>query len=236
MNIRCTGNCTLFLLELFSQILKTLIFIFSQQIDVLAVYEGEVDCELALNLTVLPELRQQHGYELQFFTNHVGHFVLVTGLLDSLTDDGRVVILSSGAHAFAENGIEFDNLTGERDYKPWRMYGISKLANVLFARSLTARFSGTMRTANSLHPGVIETNLGRHVPDREGMYERLRPRMKSIPQGAATQCYVATRPELAGVSGRYFSDCAEADTIAAGTDDAMAEQLWTVTEEIVAAL
>jgi len=187
-------------------------------------------------IMALPELRQQHGYELQFFTNHVGHFVLVTGLLDSLTDDGRVVILSSGAHAFAENGIEFDNLAGKRDYKPWRMYGISKLANVLFARSLTARFSGTMRTANSLHPGVIETNLGRHVPDREGMYERLRPRMKSIPQGAATQCYVATRPELAGVSGRYFSDCAEADTIAAGTDDAMAEQLWTVTEEIVAAL
>ena len=187
-------------------------------------------------IMALPELRQQHGYELQFFTNHVGHFVLVTGLLDSLTDDGRVVILSSGAHAFAENGIEFDNLTGERDYKPWRMYGISKLANILFARSLTARFSGTMRTANSLHPGVIETNLGRHVPDREGMYERLRPRMKSIPQGAATQCYVATRPELAGVSGKYFSDCAEADTIAAGTDDAMAEQLWTVTEEIVAAL
>ena len=187
-------------------------------------------------IMALPELRQQHGYELQFFTNHVGHFVLVTGLLDSLTDDGRVVILSSGAHAFAENGIEFDNLAGKRDYKPWRMYGISKLANVLFARSLTARFSGTMRTANSLHPGVIETNLGRHVPDREGMYERLRPRMKSIPQGAATQCYVATRPELAGVSGKYFSDCAEADTIAAGTDDAMAEQLWTVTEEIVAAL
>ena len=190
-------------------------------------------------IMALPELQQRSGYELQFFTNHVGHFALVTDLVDTLTDNGRVVVLSSEAHRISEQtGLEIDNLSGERDYHPWRMYGRSKLANILFARSLAARFSaaGSARTANALHPGVIATNLARHIPDPEAMFERMRPRMKSIPQGAATQCYVATRPELAGTSGAYFSDCSEVDPIAFAKDDDLAEALWAKTEEIVAAL
>jgi NAD(P)-dependent dehydrogenase (short-subunit alcohol dehydrogenase family) len=187
-------------------------------------------------IMALPELRQQHGIELQLYTNHVGHFVLVTGLLDQLTDDGRVVVLSSAAHEMAKEGLELDNLSGERDYHPWRQYGRSKLANIQFARSLARRFGaeGSKRTANALHPGVIATNLARHVPDAEGMFERMRPRMKTVEQGAATQCYVAARPELASVSGRYFSDCAEAETLAAALDDAQGDALWAATEEIVA--
>jgi NAD(P)-dependent dehydrogenase (short-subunit alcohol dehydrogenase family) len=101
----------------------------------------------------LPKLQQAHGYELQFFTNHIGHFILATGLLGQLADKGRVVALSSSAHQFAPNaGIEFDNLSGERGYSPWRAYGQSKLANLLFAKELARRLAGTGKTANALHP------------------------------------------------------------------------------------
>jgi WW domain-containing oxidoreductase len=187
-------------------------------------------------IMALPELQQKNGYELQFYTNHVGHFALVTGLVDVLNDGGRVVIVSSAAHRFAlERGMELDNLDGARDYHPWRMYGRSKLANILFARALAARFSadGTGRVANSLHPGVIETNLGRHVPDRDGMYARLRPSMKTLGEGAATQVCLAVRPEHATTNGQYFSDCQPEKTIPQGQDDALGEALWTATERIV---
>src|SRR6478752_6960743 len=83
----------------------------------------------------LPSLELVHGYERQFFTNHIGHFLLVTGLLDQLADKARVVILSSAAHSMAPKaGIEFDNLSGQRSYSPWIAYGQSKLANLLFAK------------------------------------------------------------------------------------------------------
>jgi len=187
-------------------------------------------------IMALPELTQVHGYEAQFFTNHVGHFALVTGLLDRLTDAGRIVILSSAAQRFATRGLELDNLSGEDNYEPWRAYGRSKVANVLFANALATRLGRSDQTANSVHPGVIETNLGRHIADRAAMYDRLRPMMKSLAAGAATQVYVATHPDLAGVSGRYFSDCAEAEPHEAALESALGEELWARTEAIVAAL
>ena len=164
---------------------------------------GELNGLIAnAGIMALPELQQVAGYERQFFTNHVGHFVLVTGLLDRLTSAGRVVVLSSGAHFFAKRGMELDNLSGEDEYDPWRMYGRSKLANILFVRSLAAKFEGTGRTANAVHPGVIQTNLGRHVPDPAGMYASLSRILKSVGAGAATQVYVATHRNAAMVSGK----------------------------------
>jgi len=190
-------------------------------------------------IMALPKLEQKYGYELQFLTNHIGHFLLVTGLLDKLSDNGRVVVVSSDAHRRAPAaGIEFDNLSGERDYNDWRAYGQSKLANILFARELTKKFAGTGKTANSLHPGVIATNLGRHMnPALTAMFSLAKPLvLKSIPEGAATQCYVATHPSLGKVSGEYFSDCNVAKSSRHGRDDDMAKKLWTVSEEIAAKL
>src|SRR5271156_1966447 len=93
-------------------------------------------------IMALPKLETAFGYELQFFTNHIGHFMLVTGLLDALKPDGRVVMLSSAAHRMAPaGGIDFDNLDGRKGYKPWRFYGQSKMANLLFAKELARRFS-----------------------------------------------------------------------------------------------
>ena len=113
------------------------------------------------------------------------------------------------------------------------MYARSKLANILFARALAGRLSG-QQTANALHPGVIQTNLARHIENPEQMFARLRDRMKTIPQGAATQCYVATHPDVAAISGRYFSDCALLEPIPEGSDDALAAQLWATTARLMA--
>lgn len=190
-------------------------------------------------IMALPKPERAYGYELQFFTNHIGHFILVTGLLDQLTDDGRVVMLSSMGHTMApKGGIQFDNLDATKGYSDWANYGQSKLANLLFAKELARRFQGTRKTANAVHPGVIATNLGRHMnPIMNtvfGFFGGLV--LKSIPQGAATEVYVATHPSLAGVSGEYFADCNVAKSSATSRDAELAKRLWAVSEEIVAKL
>jgi len=190
-------------------------------------------------IMALPTRELRHGQELQFLTNHIGHFLLVTGLLGALSPKGRVVMLSSAAHKLApQGGIQLDDLTFERAYSPWKAYGQSKLANLLFARSLAKRFAGTEKTANAVHPGVIQTNLGRHMGPllRAGAAIANAVAYKDVPQGAATQCYVAAHPSLAGVSGEYFADCNVARSSRYGKDDALAEQLWDKTEAIVASL
>jgi NAD(P)-dependent dehydrogenase (short-subunit alcohol dehydrogenase family) len=188
----------------------------------------------------LPKLQQAHGYELQFFTNHIGHFILTTGLLDRLADGGRVVVVSSSAHNFAPRaGIEFDNLSGERFYGAWRAYGQSKLANLLFAKELAKRLAGAGKTANAVHPGVIlATNLSRNIPAPLMFVARSAASLftKTIAQGAATQCFVATHPSLDKVSGAYFVDCNIAQSSALSHDAALAERLWDESERIVAKL
>lgn len=187
-------------------------------------------------IMALPKPQQKFGYELQFFTNHIGHFLLVTSLLDSLAPNGRVVMVSSDAHrgAYSE-GIQFDNLTAERGYRPWGAYGQSKLANLLFAKHLATRLEGG-KTANSLHPGVIQTNLTRHMNPMVGAVMSVGSALvlKSIPQGAATQCYLAVHPSVEGVSGKYFSDSNEARPNHHGRDEALAARLWEASEQIVA--
>lgn len=194
---------------------------------------------LNAGIMALPKLETLHGYERQFFTNHVGHFMLATGLLDHLTPAARIVVVSSSAHRFSVNGgIDFDNLDGQKGYSAWRFYGQSKLANVLFARSLSARFAGTDRRAFAVHPGVIQTNLGRHMGAfMRGAGKVLGPLfMKSPQQGAATQVWAAVHPDAAAHPGAYFADCNVAKTSAAARDDALASRLWTETERIVSRL
>ena len=190
-------------------------------------------------IMALPKREQAFGVELQLFTNHVGHFILVTGLLDRLAEDGRVVMLSSDAHRMAPKaGILFDDLAGDQGYTPWGHYGQSKLANILFAKELARRLAGTRRTANAVHPGVIRTNLGRHMPGFASFVFGLAGPLvlKSVPQGAATEVFVAVHPSVATTSGAYFVDCNVARPRADADDAAMARRLWEVTEKIVAGL
>lgn len=188
-------------------------------------------------IMALPELELINGVEKQFAINHLGHFILINQLRDTVlaAEQGRFVMLSSIAHRRAEKGIEFDNLDGSKHYDPWDAYGISKLANALCSRELARQISGTSATSNSVHPGVIATNLVKHLPGWQQFAAKYVGWMffKNTPQGAATTCYVATNPGLAGVRGFYFADCNvdEGETPYLYDDD-MAAQLWRVSEEL----
>jgi len=191
-------------------------------------------------IMALPKRTVKYGLELQFLTNHIGHFILVTGLLDHLTDDGRVVMLSSSAHKGAyREGIRIDDLSAEGGYSAWGAYGQSKLANMLFAKKLAERMPKGTQAVGSVHPGVIATNLSRHMPGVvQTLFSSVGPALalKSIPQGAATQTYVAVHPDAAKVRGEYYADCNVAETSRHGADDALATALWDKSEALVAEL
>ncbi|NND54432.1 MAG: SDR family NAD(P)-dependent oxidoreductase [Gammaproteobacteria bacterium] len=192
---------------------------------------------LNAGIMALPELEQINGFEKQFFVNHIGHFTLGSYLRDQVlaAPQGRFVVVSSSGHQFApDSGIEFDNLSGERDYSPWGMYGTSKLANGLYTMQLSRQLEGSNATANVIHPGVINTNLGRHFPWWQRVASKLIgwTFMKSTEAGAATQTYVATAPALADYSGYYFADCNPIMPDPRMLDAAQAEKLWEVSEEI----
>ena len=187
-------------------------------------------------IMALPTREVRHGQEMQMLTNHFGHFILVTGLLDRLTPQGRVVILSSGAHTGAPSvGIDFADPTLEKSYSPWASYGQSKLANLLFARALSRRLPAG-QVANAVHPGVIATNLGRH----SGAWVQFALRaakplfLKTVPAGAATQVWAAVHPSTATINGEYLADCNIATSSASGQDRALADRLWTWSEETAA--
>jgi len=193
-----------------------------------------------------PLTRTPEGWELQFATNHFGHFTLTLGLFNSLRAEGaRVVNVSSSAHMMGE--VVFDDIHYEhREYERWEAYGQSKTANILFGIEAGRRWDGEGITMNALMPGSIATNLQRHLTPEE-LQERIRLsggeasyRMKTTEQGAATTLMVATSPLLKGLSGRYFEDCNEAlpntggvlSGVAAYAQDAeAAAQLWKVSEE-----
>ena len=189
-------------------------------------------------IMALPQLEQVNGLEKHFVTNHLGHFLLVHHLLDRVVaaPQGRVVVVSSRGYQWAPpEGIEFDNLSGARgEYEPNRAYGQSKLANGLFSLELARRLRGTNATSNSVHPGIIKTNLGRHFPRWKRALSELIgwTFMKGIPAGAATGCYVATNPRLAGVSGCYFANCNPEVPGGRMQDEALAARLWAVSEDL----
>lgn len=194
------------------------------------------------------QLEQINGIEKQFVVNHLSHFLLVNRILKLVkaARQGRIVLVSSSfsyLHA-PDVGIEFDNLTGQGGYAEdvHKLYSQSKLANVLFANELARRLENSSATCNSLHPGYIRTNITRHAktslhrrwfePARRLMWRLRGVQFKTTPQGAATICYVATRPELSRVSGQYFEDCKVVVHPGHGANRFMAEKLWTVSEQL----
>lgn len=186
-------------------------------------------------IMALPERSVKYGLELQFLTNHMGHFILVNGLLSELSPEGRVVVLSSSAHSMApREGIQFDNLDASGGYAPWEAYGQSKLANLLFAKELAKRLPLAGQTANALHPGVINTGLQRSMnPVLAQVLKVMGPLvLKSVPEGAATETFVATHPSVATTKGEYFADCNVAKCSNHGSDAALASKLWETSERL----
>ncbi|UIP06783.1 SDR family NAD(P)-dependent oxidoreductase [Erythrobacter sp. SDW2] len=196
------------------------------------------------------------GFEMQFGTNHLGHFVLTKELMPLVEkaaaagSDTRIVNLSSRAHFMDRVHLDDPNFRN-RDYNSWLSYGQSKTANVLFTVGLQQRFGDKGITAVAVHPGGIQTNLGRHMTeeDRAFMRSRMKARsdeemlaaFKTIPQGAATTCFAATDPELQGRGGVYCEDChvAKVDdenptegVRSYALDPATADALWSLSEEL----
>jgi NAD(P)-dependent dehydrogenase (short-subunit alcohol dehydrogenase family) len=215
-------------------------------------WDGPLDI-LVNNAGVMasPLMRTPQGWEMQFATNHLGHFALARGLHRHLAaaDGARIVSVSSGAHL--RSPVVFDDIHySEREYEPWAAYGQSKTANVLFAVEATQRWADDGITVNALHPGSIKTNLQRYVTDEE--LDRLRAQSgataasgwtwKTTEQGAATSVLLAASPLVDGVSGRYFEDCNEAEphqpgmragVAAYALDPESASMLWKASEEMV---
>ncbi|MBC7969121.1 MAG: SDR family NAD(P)-dependent oxidoreductase [Verrucomicrobia bacterium] len=161
----------------------------------------------------LPEQHTPESWEMQFATNHLGHFGLALGLHEALAADGaaRIVSVSSSGHLMSP--VIFDDIHfAFRPYDPWLAYGQSKTANILFAVGATARWFNDGITANALMPGAIATNLQRHT----GGIRTPPERQKTPEQGAATSVLLATSPLLEDIGGRYFEDCNEAHCVTSG--------------------
>lgn len=163
----------------------------------------------------IPDLqRTPEGWELQFATNHLGHFALALGLHDALAAAGKariVAVASSGHHA---SPVVFDDIHyRNRPYTPFGAYGQSKTANVLFAVEATRRWSADGIYVNALMPGGIITNLQKYVPEETLAEWRKVPTNKTPQQGASTTLVAALAPEFEGIGGRYLEDCNEAEVI-----------------------
>lgn len=181
-----------------------------------------------------------NGVEKAFAVNHLGHFLLVNRLLERLylAPQGRVVVVASRAayRGAPADGIQFDDLRAVQEYSDSRAYGHSKLANVLFSLELARLLKGTRITSNALHPGVINTNIVRNLSAivRSGFALLTKVSGKTIEQGAATTCFVATAESLGNVSGEYFEDCNAVSVLGDNHmhDTEQAARLWLLSEEL----
>ena len=190
------------------------------------------------------DLELVDGIEKMFFVNFLSHFVLVNDLLPGMLKQGtgRIVHVSSDSaykkdsfKQVSAKGIDFDNLHGEGAFDNGAMYAQSKLANALFSFELSHRLNGTALTSNAIHPGSVYTNIAHSAPNemREAI-KQYAPNLKTPAQGAATQVYVATSPDLASVSGKFFADSNVIEPPQPNflEDKAMAEKLWRVGEDM----
>ncbi|MDQ3658527.1 MAG: SDR family NAD(P)-dependent oxidoreductase [Actinomycetota bacterium] len=190
---------------------------------------------------MLPELtRTPEGWEMQFATNHLGHFALAIGLHDALAAGGaeggaRIVSVSSSGHGASP--VVFDDINFERrEYDPSLAYGQSKTANALFAVGVTRRWASDGILANSLMPGGIWTNLQRHwdptvLASTKQMVKDVGMEAKTPERGAATSVLLAASPLVAGVGGRYFEDCHEAEVVPAIVNGVYGERDYALDPE-----
>jgi NAD(P)-dependent dehydrogenase (short-subunit alcohol dehydrogenase family) len=174
----------------------------------------------------------QDGLEKTFALDHLSYFVVTNLLLPHLKQGARIVNTASGAHRRAE--LNLDDLQSERDYAGFAVYSRSKLMNILFTRELARRIQGTGVTANCLHPGFVATRFG---DQSGGLVQHALRLVKPVgaispEEGAKTIVYLASSPDVAGVSGKYFYQCRIDEPSTEAQDDAAARKLWEITEQI----
>ena len=193
-----------------------------------------------------PQWKTEDGLEMQMGTNHFGHFLfteLVMPLIKKSAASGhhpRIVIVSSLAHYWDPAGINFEDIHNEKNYDPKKVYGQSKLANILHAKELARRLNNTGISVYVLHPGVIATELGRHLANQTPkwigcwLFPLFQWVAKSPFHGAQTTLYCTLEDKIECESGNYYSDCDKAPTkIAQAEDEDAAKKLWELSEKIV---
>jgi NAD(P)-dependent dehydrogenase (short-subunit alcohol dehydrogenase family) len=180
------------------------------------------------------------GFETTFGVNHLGYFLTTKLLLDTIkaSAPARVVSVSSAAHTGGK--MNFDDLQAERSWGGFGAYGQSKLANVIFAYELARRLEGSGVTSNALHPGVVMTGFGHNNPGFIGglfdVFHTIgRPFLLTADKGARTSVYLASSPDVEGVTGKYFADSREKQSNPISHDPAVARRLWEISEQMVAA-
>jgi NAD(P)-dependent dehydrogenase (short-subunit alcohol dehydrogenase family) len=179
------------------------------------------------------------GYEATFAINHLGPFLLTTLLLPRLIESApaRIVNVASTAHVQARHGMPFDDLQSTQSYAGMRVYGMSKLANILFTLELARRLEDQGVTTNCLHPGTVRTGYGADG-DAKGFLalgiKIAKPFFLSPQKGARTSVYLASSPEVAGISGKYFVKCKPRNPRRQGQDAEGARRLWDVSEALIA--
>ena len=181
-------------------------------------------------------IQTSEGLELTFALNHMAYFVLTEGLKARLIGSAPARILSTASTAHQGARLDFDDLQSTKSFSAIGVYGRSKLCNILFTRELARRLAGTGVTANCLHPGVVATRFGENAGGLLGFVMPLVKRLSISPeQGAETIVYLASSPEVEGVSGLYFAKCAPKAPSAAAQDDAAAARLWEISERLASA-
>jgi NAD(P)-dependent dehydrogenase (short-subunit alcohol dehydrogenase family) len=170
------------------------------------------------------------GLEMTFAVNHLAPFLLTTLLLDLLkaSAPARIINVTSFVHGI----INFDDLQAEQHYSMMRAYGQSKFANILFTHELARRLQGTGVTANCLHPGIVSSNVTRDFPFPRVIHFLTRPLFLSPQQGAQTSIYLASSPEVEGVSGAFFIKKRQVNPPRQSYDEATSQQLWQVSEKL----
>ena len=174
------------------------------------------------------------GFEEVFSINHLAYFYLTHLLLDKLKEStpSRIINVSSGAHAFVK-GFNFDDVNSLKEYKPFKVYGYSKLANILFTKKLSQVLENENITVNCLHPGVVGTGFGQN----NGMFSKIlfnlsKPFMRSSEKGAETSIYLCSSPDVSDVSGQYFYNCKIAKTTSWANSQEDADRLWDLSKEL----
>ena len=178
-------------------------------------------------------------YETQFATNHLGPFLLTELLLDRIKQSApaRIVNVASTAHKGARGGLDFDDLQSTKHYSAMLVYSRTKLANIYFTTELARRLQGTGVTVNCLHPGTVATGYGRDG-DTSGVLafgvKLIKPFVLSAEKGAQTSIYLASSPEVEGITGKYFVKCRPVSPSKTAGDSDAARRLWEMSEELVA--
>ena len=198
-----------------------------QRLDLLINNAGLINTERRL---------RANGLEEMFAVNHLGHFLLTNLLLERIIASGkaRIINVASDAYKFCRK-INYDDLAWDKNFSTFKVYGHSKLANMLFTLELARRLQASDVTVNTLHPGAVGSELGK----QNGWYAKviyalLKPFLKSPLEGAKTTLYLAQSEQVEGVTGRYFVNCKEARKEAWASDAEAAKKLWQVSEKLLA--